>query len=342
MNRNTGRPRVHIISESSFGPVGHGVHSSFSDHIDVLRDRSDLRLLVNGPPRWTPDVLHVHTLGPYAMAMVAMTRAKRVASAHVTASSLLGSIAGGGHLFGAIRQYVRWAYNRFDLVLAVSEETKNELRRLGVRTEIEVLANSVRVDDIRLAADARPSVRRQLGVLGDEPIVISVGQVQPRKGVREFFSFARTLPHTRFLWVGRVLFGPIASARREMFKLMRRAPDNVTFVGSVERAQVYGFLAAADIYVSASKHETFGLATMEAAAAGLPLVLSDIPVHRSLYGGFAQLAEISDMSSAIASLARDADVRRAWSKKATMLADRYDWKGQAEELVNIYRRLATG
>ena len=58
--------------------------------------------------------------------------------------------------------------------------------------------------------------------------------------------------------------------------------DRLHLLGDVERQDVADLLAAADLFVFPSVWETFGIAAVEAASVGLPLVVSDLPVLREV------------------------------------------------------------
>ena len=74
---------------------------------------------------------------------------------------------------------------------------------------------------------------------------------------------------------------------RALMRLARRlgVAHRLHLVGSVPRAELGDLLAAADIYLFPSRWETFGLAAVEAAMAGLPVVAADLPVLREVLGG---------------------------------------------------------
>lgn len=66
------------------------------------------------------------------------------------------------------------------------------------------------------------------------------------------------------------------------------ALDHVARLGVLDEAQVAGQLALGPVFVSAAVYEPFGLAVLEAAQAGCPLVLADIPTFRELWDGAAR------------------------------------------------------
>ncbi|WP_162794853.1 glycosyltransferase [Nonomuraea lactucae] len=140
------------------------------------------------------------------------------------------------------------------------------------------MSNAIDEQRIRSLADRRDDLRHALG-WDHRLVVLGVGQIQPRKGVEEFVSCARSLPHLRFVWVGGMQFGMLSDARHDLTRLRANATDNVTFTGLVPREKVFEYCVAADVFFLPSKHETFGLATLEAATAALPLVGPDLPCY---------------------------------------------------------------
>ncbi len=71
---------------------------------------------------------------------------------------------------------------------------------------------------------------------------------------------------------------------------------NLHLLGILDAAAMAHELAGAAVFASAARYEPFGLAVLEAAHAGLPLVLSDIPTFRELWNGVAQFVPCGDAS----------------------------------------------
>jgi glycosyltransferase involved in cell wall biosynthesis len=102
-------------------------------------------------------------------------------------------------------------------------------------------------------------------------------------------------------------------------------------------------IAGAGIFVSPSLYEPFGLAVLEAARAGVPLVLSDIPTFRELWDGAALFFPPRDAGALAATLDRLAadDERRAelgWA--AQLRAARYTVRAQAAAMARVQDRVA--
>jgi 1,2-diacylglycerol-3-alpha-glucose alpha-1,2-galactosyltransferase len=330
---------VQVVSESAFTVGGHGVHSAFLDHARYLTTMRDVELVINGRPSRKVDVVHVHTVGPYSASLLLSASGAKVASAHLVPESLVGSIVGATWLSRPTCRYLSWFYNRADLVVAVSEYVKAELLRIGVKSPIVVLPNWIACEDVRASQIRRYEVRAKLGLGRADTLIVSVGQLQPRKGVLEFLSAARQLPDMTFLWVGEAIFGAASLDRTELRRALTLAPQNVIHVGHIPRSAVFDLLAAADIYLSLSKQETFGIATLEAAAAGRPLVISDLPVFHGVYGGAAQYVPSEGPMKLLSALALSETLRHDWGRRAAKVADKYQWHPNGEALLFLYRSL---
>lgn len=329
---STPQVTVNVVSESAFTAKGHGVHSSFVDSLDALRAVPGLDVVANSTRQ--TDVTHLHTVGPASV--LALARAKSsVVTAHITVDSLAGSVVGGHLLAPLWHCYLRWFYNRADVVLSLNRWQESELRRDGVVSEIVVLKPGIH----RLALPSRAQARAQLGFGDDEQIVLSVGQVQPRKAVMAFRRAATDLPQAHFVWVGGFPFGPLTAHYRRMRGLVRRAPNNVTHVGQLRRSTVQLYLAAADVYFHPSWQEHAPVAVFEAAAAGLPLVLRDIECYRHLYPGRYLPATDASFSTQIGRLLTEPELYRKMATRSEAIAHIYSSSHAAADLAALYKRL---
>ena len=72
------------------------------------------------------------------------------------------------------------------------------------------------------------------------------------------------------------------------------ALHHVELLGTLDETMMTSCLATRPIFVSAARYEPFGLSVLEAASAGCPLVLSDIPTFREHWGGVAHFVDPSD------------------------------------------------
>jgi glycosyltransferase involved in cell wall biosynthesis len=113
-------------------------------------------------------------------------------------------------------------------------------------------------------------------------------------------------------------------------------------VGSLGEEGLARWLAAKPVFVSSALYEPFGLAVLEAAAAGCPLILSDIPTFRELWDGAALFVPPRDeggFALAIGDLVNDGFPREMMGKAAKDRAARFTPEAMAAQMAAIYRSL---
>lgn len=120
----------------------------------------------------------------------------------------------------------------------------------------------------------RMKSRQHFGLPMEAPLVVSSGRLVPSKKFAVLVRALALLPDTHLAIAGA---GPehdtLLALARELGVLDRLHP-----VGEVQPATIHQFLAAGNVYAFGSVLETFGLAVVEAAVSGLPVVCSDLPV----------------------------------------------------------------
>ncbi len=329
--------KVTQISESEFSVKGHGVHTAFVETSNALRRRDDVELQINS--KAPTDIVHIHTVGTYALGRLLWGKGKKIVSAHIVPDSLVGSLRGARWWHGIATWYLKWFYNHADVVLAVSDETKQVLEQIGVIRPIEVIYNMVDASRYARSPDSRAQARAKLGFSTDDWIVASNGQVQPRKRVDIFVKLARAMPETKFVWVGGIPFKAAAAQYEKMKKTMNSAPSNVVFTGVVSLDDVALYLQAADVFVMPSDQETFGLAIVEAAAASLPVVLRDLPDYDHTFRSDAIVCQVDEFETALRRLQTDQEYYDQAVRSAESLARRYDSSLLCDKLVGVYRSL---
>lgn len=118
--------------------------------------------------------------------------------------------------------------------------------------------------------------------------------------------------------------------------------DNIHSLGTLDEAELGRWLAAKPVFASAALYEPFGLAVLEAAAAGCPLVLSDIPTFRELWEDAAIFVPPRDengFARAIGDLVGDDFLRDSVGAAARERAARYTPEAMAAQMASIYRSL---
>jgi glycosyltransferase involved in cell wall biosynthesis len=155
----------------------------------------------------------------------------------------------------------------------------------ATRTPTRVVHNGVDVERVRAVTPAD---------LGTGPTVVCAARFVPVKNhetlVRAFARVRAESPDARLVLAGD---GPRRPAVESLAAEID-IEDAVRFVGSVSRERVYELYAGADAFAIASRAEGFCVAAVEAMAAGLPVVASDIPVFHEVLGDAAAFADPTD------------------------------------------------
>lgn len=113
-------------------------------------------------------------------------------------------------------------------------------------------------------------------------------------------------------------------------------------LGSLSDDAVAQLLARGPVFVSAALYEPFGLAVLEAAQAGCPLVLSDIPTFRELWDGaacFVYPHDAAGFAHALETIVGDPDLRSRMGAAARERAGDYTVERMAAGMLAIYRGL---
>jgi GT2 family glycosyltransferase/glycosyltransferase involved in cell wall biosynthesis len=212
-------------------------------------------------------------------------------------------------------------------ILACSGFTRREIARHFPECAEKVLHVPLAADDDLLALPPRDEARRRLDVRG--PLVVTVGAILNRRCLpvllRAMRSLARRSP---------VVLDVVGENRTHPpidFPARVRAlglEDRVRLSGFVSEAALADRYAAADAAVFLSEYEGFGLPALEAAARGVPLVVSDRPSLGEIFGKAALLVDPHDapaLTDAIADVLGVPELRARLIAAGHDLAARHSW-----------------
>jgi glycosyltransferase involved in cell wall biosynthesis len=164
------------------------------------------------------------------------------------------------------------------MLLAVSEEVRRDFElQLGF-SGIQVVPNYIDLETFQSRLDRldRQALRKEFGLGQRDIAVLHVGRIHPQKGqdllLDAFARARREVPALVLFLVG--FFEENGNLRLALEEKVRQAGlvDAVRFTGAVP--DVTPYLKAADLFAFPSRYEGFGIALLEAMAAGLPTVAS--------------------------------------------------------------------
>lgn len=219
-------------------------------------------------------------------------------------------------------------------VIAVSEAERERLRKAGVQGLRKVVNG---IDPEPFSGFDRAAVRRQLGLAADAVVAIAVGRLARPKAIDLLLrAMART---------GRELIALIAGDGPERTALEATARA----LGLGERARFLGrredmprLLAAADLYVAPTRREGLSLAALEAMAAGLPLIVSDLPEFREIVengvnGLVFPVGNVEALAQALSLLAGMPELRANMAAASAGRMAHFTWERMGRETVAVYQ-----
>ncbi len=226
--------------------------------------------------------------------------------------------------------------------VCVSAPVARELRD-GWGIEATVVANGVDAARFEQAAGPGPGA-----VAGRErwrarwaPYVLSVGGIEPRKGsldLLEAYVIARAeVPALRLVVAGGETLFDYRGYRSDWDRRADELGAGPVLLGTVADDDLPALVAGASVFAFPSLKEGFGLAPMEALAAGVPVVARDLPVLREVFGEAVVLApDPAGLAAGIVdALGREDPVR---VRAGRALAARHTWRAAAEAHREVYAR----
>ena len=221
-------------------------------------------------------------------------------------------------------------------VVAVSESTKEDLVRRGVRADlIEVIPNGLDVDHYT----PDPNVRAP-----ERPTVLFLGRLKKYKRVDLVLEAVAVLAKDG-LDVELLVVGD-GEAWESLRAQARRLgiEGRVRMLGFVPENQKLEALRRAWVHVLTSPKEGWGISNLEAAACGTPSVVSDSPgLRESVVHGETGLlvphGDVPALVEALGTLLRDHELRARMGRRARIFAERFSWGASADAVEAVLRRV---
>jgi glycosyltransferase involved in cell wall biosynthesis len=259
---------------------------------------------------------------------------------------------------GLVLAWILRHFSRFALVSHVHNVHDRESVMMGLADRVVAVSKSVAATmeksgipgkKIRVVLNRTLGNRRlpELGRIEPAPLarpsIVTVGGMTARKGIEEliaaFATVGREFPAAHLYLVGD---GP----ERERFE--RQAGQSahrsrIHFEGFQALPQAY--MLSADVFVLASRRESFGLVLLEAREAGCAIVATDVDgISEALDGGAAgmlvQPQNVSALAAAISRMLGNDQTRRQWQGHAQQGIENFPVELMASEVLAVYQEVA--
>jgi N-acetyl-alpha-D-glucosaminyl L-malate synthase BshA len=285
------------------------------------------------------DLLHVHYAIPHASAAYMAKQILAKEGIHIPVITTLHgtdiTLVGRDKTYAPV---VTFSINESDAITAVSENLREETYRyFTITKEIEVIRNFVDVS--RFSRKSIDAFRKAIAPQG-EKLLLHASNFRKIKRVtdvvRIFANVKKEIP-AKLLFVGD---GPERSTAEDLSRELGVCND-ILFVGKQE--QMEDILAIADIFLLTSEYESFGLAALEAMAAGVPVVstnaggIAEINIDQQT-GFLSPVGDVAAMSEHTIRLLKDEKLLSAFRKRAYEQALRFDIHNVIPEYETLYER----
>ena len=282
------------------------------------------------------ELLHVHYAIPHASAAFMAKKILELEGKHIPVITTLHgtdiTLVGKDKTYAPV---VAFSINQSDAITAVSNNLRDETyKTFKIEKEIEVIHNFVDVNRFsRKPIDAFKKVIAPNG----ERVILHASNFRKIKRVRDvvkiFYEINKSIP-SKLLFIGD---GPERQPAEELSRELG-VGDEVRFVGKQE--QMEDILAIGDLFLLPSEYESFGLAALEAMAAGVPVVstnvggLSEINIPGET-GYMSNIGDITEMSNDALKILKDDETLRGFKSRAAAYAMKFD----ISTIVPVYEKL---
>ncbi|MDE0779904.1 MAG: glycosyltransferase family 4 protein [Alphaproteobacteria bacterium] len=258
----------------------------------------------------------------------------------------------GMRLDPRIDKLVRTWLPHADILVAITESVAEEYTKLGVKPQqIRRIPNGVDLDRFGVLVD-KAKTRRQYGIPQDAFLFLAVGRNHPKKGYTDLLQATRHLADRSDAEFA------VAIAGAATGDLMPEAQslgvsEHLHLLGALGQASLaedpklpgndlISLYRTADAFVFPSHIETFGIALVEAMAAGLPIITTNGPGCRDIieggtWGEMVPVGDTAAFASAMQQMMSEPDHRRARIEQSRERASAFSWDRIVDQYIEVYR-----
>ncbi len=227
------------------------------------------------------------------------------------------------------RQMLRFQANRADIVVAVSENTKRDLKKIGVKSRIVVIPNGV---DINLFKPIRKRNKKF--------IITHFSRISPEKAQHLSVEAYLKLPKKIREKCELHIVGFVND--KDYYNSLKRE-KGIKYITNLTDKELAKEIAKSDLVIFPTlMSEGFGLVVLEAMACGVPVIATDQKAIREAGGDaciYFKQGDVKMLIKKIVKLYKDKELRKRLIKKGLKRAKQFSWDNTYKRYKQLYEEL---
>ncbi|GAB4369404.1 MAG: glycosyltransferase [Elainellaceae cyanobacterium] len=232
--------------------------------------------------------------------------------------------------------------NHCQFLHLTSEQEQQEVAKLNLNTPNFILPLGFSFP--APISNARQRLRQHLSLPPDEPVILFLSRLHPKKGLDYLIPALGKLTNHQFTFVLAGSGAPAYEAQIESLLISNGIRDRTRLTGFVEGETKNLLLQGSDLFALTSHSENFGVAVLEAMASGLPVLLTpgvalatEVKQHQL---GYVTQLNTSDIASTLEEYLTSHQQAKAMGQRACQFVrDYYTWDKIAANLIQVYQAI---
>jgi len=186
-------------------------------------------------------------------------------------------------------------------------------------------------------------LKNKLNILEDAGIILYIGRIHADKGLNTLVQAFQKIENEK---CHLVIAGPDYGFKVELEKIISKlsSKPRIHLIGTINEEQRDQILSESLMLVQPSEYESFGMIALEAAVAGLPIIISDscgladeFFVHKA--GIIFKTNDTNELTNKIDQIVNDENLQKELGEKAKEFANKFDWEIIANQHLEMYNNV---
>ena len=270
------------------------------------------------------DVMHAHSHCYFTTNLAALKRQMGEIPLAITNHGLYSQNAPERLFTLYLKTIGRWTFNQADVVFCYTDVGRERVRKLGVRSRIEVVANGI--DTERFTPEGPESDL----IDAEGPVVLFVGRFadgkRPWLAIEAFANVLETYPDSELYLCGE------GTLYRELNEQVAELGigESVSFLGQVPYDEMPAVYRSGDVLVLPSRAEGVPRTVLEAMASGTRVVVSDLEHVRPVLGNRDAVVNVMDTGATAASIIAGIEREQVVDSRREVVVNKHLWRETVE------------